>query len=79
MIYEVGNRVIVALDSNEQIHTNQEVWKYQGEEHKVSRRRIISYGPRGLSRGTYYELEGVVSDMDVPFCFLEDQLKPVYD
>ena len=79
MTYEVGNKVIVALDPNEQIHTHQEVWKFQGQEHKVSKRKIISYGRGGLQRATYYELEDVKSSMGVPFCFMENQLKPVYD
>ena len=74
MIYEVGNTVRIALNANEQIHSNQEVWEYQGEERKVSRRKIISYGMNNLSRGAYYELEGVVSGMGCPFAFLEEQL-----
>ena len=79
MIYEVGNKVIIMLNPNEQIHTHQEVWQYQGQEAKVSRRKILAYGRGGTSRGTYYELEGVKSKMGVPFCFLEDQLLPAYE
>lgn len=74
MIYEVGNKVRIKLDPNEQIHSIQEVWKFQGTESKISRRKIIAYGRASLARGTYYELEGVNSKMGVPFSFLEDQL-----
>lgn len=74
MIYEVGNKVRVNLNAGEQIHSNQEVWNFQGVETTISRRKIIEYGPSGLRRGTYYELEGVKSRMGLPFGFLEEQL-----
>ena len=74
MTMAVGNKVLVTIAPNEQIPTNSEVWKYQGQERVISRRRIIAYGRGGCTRGTYYELEGVNSDMGVPFGFLEEQL-----
>ena len=79
MIYEVGNKVRVNLNASEQIHSIQEVWKFQGVETTIKRRKILAYGHRGLSRGTYYQLEGVNSKMGLPFSFLEDQLVPVYE
>ena len=70
----VGDSVIVVLDPNEQIQSNRELWKYQSQEHRISRRKVISYGRGGCTRGVYYELDGVVSEMGVPFGFLEEQL-----
>jgi hypothetical protein len=79
MIYEVGNKVRVNLDPNEQIHSAQEVWNHQGKEARISRRKIIAYGARGLQRATYYELEGINSRMGVPFSFMEEQLTLIND
>ena len=79
MIYEVGNKVRINLNAGEQIHSIQEVWKYQGCEAKISRRKILACGKVGQQRGTYYELQGVKSKMGVPFGFLEDQLVLVND
>lgn len=79
MIYEVGDKVRVNLNSGEQIHSIQEVWNFQGKETTVVRRKILAYGNRGMSRGTYYQLDGVNSEKGLPFSFLEDQLIPVND
>ena len=79
MIYEVGNKVRISLDPNEQIHSTQEVWNHQGKEAKISRRKIIAYGSRGLQRATYYELEGIRSEMGMPFSFMEEQLTLIND
>ena len=76
MTYEEGQKVIITLNPNEQTQSNGEVWKHQGEQHVVAKRKVIAYGRTGKQRGAYYELEGVVSDMGVPFGFLEDQLQP---
>ena len=73
-IYEVGNKVRINLNAAEQIHSIQEVWKFQGQEARVSKRKILAYGINGSRRGTYYELEGIKSSMGLPFGFLEDQL-----
>ena len=77
MNLNVGAKVMVALDHAEQIPTNKQLWEYQGQERVISRRRIIAYGRGGCTRGTYYELKGVVSEMGVPFGFLEEQLVPL--
>ena len=79
MIYEVGNKVRIKLDPNEQIHSAQEVWNYQGKEARISKRKIIAYGSRGLQRATYYQLEGVMSKMGKPFSFMEEQLTLIND
>ena len=77
MIYEVGQKVIISLDPNEQIHSIHEVWDYQGMEATVCKRKIIGSGKLGAVRGTYYQLEGVKSKMGQPFSFLESQLLPL--
>lgn len=63
MNYEVGDRVRVNLNANEQIQSIQEVWKFQGVE----------------STGTYYQLDGISSEMGLPFSFLAEQLLPATD
>ena len=79
MVYEVGNKVRIKLDPNEQIHSAQEVWKFQGQEARISKRKIIAYGSRGLQRATYYQLEGITSKMGMPFSFMEEQLILIND
>lgn len=79
MVYEVGYKVRIKLDPNEQIHSAQEVWKFQGHEAKISRRKIIAYGRGNMQRATYYQLEGVKSKMGVPFSFIEEQLMLIND
>lgn len=79
MMYNIGDRVIVSLDPNEQIHSIHEVWDYQGHEATVCKRKIIGTGKLGAVRGTYYQLEGVNSKMGMPFSFLESQLLPLHE
>lgn len=76
MILNVGDNVRISLDPNEQIHSIQGVWNYQGRETRVSRRKVVSCKD-GKARGIYYELEKVVSDAGLPFAFLEEQLVPI--
>lgn len=76
MIYEVGDLVKVALNPGGQIGSADEVWKYQGATKKISRRKTVYYGKGNHQLGIYYELEGVTSNMGVPFGFLEEQLVP---
>lgn len=73
----VGDNVRIMLDPNEQMQSNRGVWEHQGEEHKITRRRVIAYGLGKTTRGVYYELEGVQSEMGVPYGFLEEQLVPL--
>ncbi len=79
MIYEVGDKVRVNLNANEQIQSIQEVWKYQGAVSTIVRSKMLAYGNRGMSRGTYYQLDGISSESGLPFSFLAEQLLPVTD
>ena len=77
MVYEVGQKVIISMNPNEQIHSDQEIWDYQGMDSKVVMRKIIAYGLNNTRRGVYYQLEGVKSSKGLPFSFLEEQLIPI--
>lgn len=73
---DVGQNVIICLNPKEQIHSDQEIWDYQGMDTTVVMRKIIAYGIDGNRRGAYYQLEGVKSSKGIPFSFLEEQLIP---
>lgn len=77
MAYEIGSKVLIRLDPNEQIKSIQEVWNFQGKEATIAKKKVIGTGKLGAARGTYYELNGVYSQMGVPFSFLEEQLIPL--
>lgn len=67
---KVGTFVIIRYDPHS--HTPNEIAKrYDGSESVVT--RVKNYG----ARGTYYELEGIVSQMGVPYVFAESDLVEV--
>ena len=67
---KTGTFVIIKYDPNS--HTPNEIAKrYDGSESVVT--RVKNYG----ARGTYYELEGIVSQMGIPYSFVESDLVEV--
>ena len=67
---KVGTYVFIRYDPHS--HTPNEIAKrYDGSESVVT--RVKNYG----AHGTYYELEGIVSQMGVPYSFAESDLVEV--
>lgn len=69
-----GDPVVVHYPKGEK--TNNPATKYNGEQFIVKRRRVICTRP---ANRVYYELYGAVSDMGVPYGFLEEELIKVED
>ena len=67
-----GDLVMVSYSPNE--HTNNPATKLDGQRFTVKRKRRI--GVRGNEKWIY-ELDGAVSDMGIPYVFLEDELLPL--
>lgn len=66
----IGTYVIVRYDPTAQVR-NEVAHRFNGAEGKVTRAR--NWG----AHGAYYELEGIVSQMGVPYSFVESDLVEV--
>jgi hypothetical protein len=64
-----GDLVLVAYPQNEQ--TNNVARKLDGLQFIVKRKKTICTRP---ANRVYYELYGAVSDLGVPYAFLDDEL-----
>lgn len=66
----IGTYVIVRYDPTAQVR-NEIAHRYNGAEGKVTRAR--NWG----AHGAYYEIEGIVSQLGVPYTFVESDLVEV--
>jgi len=64
-----GDLVMIAYPVHEQ--TNNPAKKLDGQQFVVKRKKTICTRP---ANRVYYELYGAVSDMGVPYAFLDDEL-----
>lgn len=74
--FKVGDPVLLTLDSPGPVGITEGLKHYQDMRFRISRVRTIQ-GGKAVTRGTYYELKGCVSDKGIPYSFAGDWLQKV--
>lgn len=74
--FKVGDPVLLTLDSPGPAGITEGLKHYQDMRFRISRVRTIQ-GGKTVTRGTYYELKGCVSDEGIPYAVTEDWIRPI--
>jgi len=74
--FKVGDPVLLTLDSPGDLGITNGLKRYKDRRFRISRVRTIQ-GGKAVTRGTYYELKGCVSEQGVPYGVTEDWFEPI--
>ena len=76
--FNIGDPVLLTLDSPGTVGITAGLRKYQDRRFAISRIKQVVVGA-GMLRGTYYELQGCVSDHGLPYAVTLDWIQPIVE